>query len=107
MAHLTREQILARKTGKGEAILPDGSTVGIRALTSKEVLKGQKIEDENEKNAYYVSKGMTDPKLSIEDVDAWAGQGAAGDIVTVSEAIQEISGLLAGAGKRGVRTSRG
>ncbi len=102
MANLTRAQILARKTGKGTATLPDGSTVDVRALTRDEVLTSQELDTLAERDNYIVSTGMTDPKLSVEEVAAWAAGGAAGDLVAVSDAIAELSGLKQGAGKSGV-----
>jgi hypothetical protein len=99
--HLTREQILARKTGRGTATLPDGSTVAIRALTQNEVLEMHSLKTPAERNNYAVSLGMTDPAMSLDDVAAWADAGAAGDLVAVTEAIQVLSGLVEGAGKSG------
>lgn len=99
MANLTRAQILARKTGKGKATLPDGSTVDVRALTRDEVLASQELDTLAERDNYIVATGMTDPKLTVEDVAAWAASGDAGDLVAISDAIAEISGLKQGAGK--------
>ncbi len=105
MANLTREQILARKTGRGKATLPDGSTVSIRALTRDEVLALQDLETLADKDNFLVAKGMTDPVLTVDDVAAWAAAGDAGDIAAVSDAIGELSGLKAGAGKSRVPRS--
>lgn len=99
---LTREEILARKTGRGVATLPDGSQVGIRALTRDEVIVSQEIEGIAAKDTYIIAAGMTDPKLSVEDVAAWAATADAGDLVTVSEAIATLSGLKQGADKSNV-----
>lgn len=99
---LTREEILARKTGAGKAVLPDGSEVGIRALTRDEVIVSQEIEGIAAKDTYIIATGMTDPKLSVEDVAAWASSGDAGDLVAVSEAIATLSGLKQGADKSSV-----
>lgn len=108
MANLTREQILARKTGKGVATLPDGSTVGIRALTRDEVLESQRTaKTEVERDNMLVAAAMTDPKMSVEDVAAWGAAGAAGDVVAVSEAVQVLSGLKEGAGKSGAARTGG
>jgi hypothetical protein len=106
MAHLTREQILARKTGKGTATLPDGTTVAIRGLTHAEVIESQQIDDLNERTCWIVAKAMTDPVMSVDDVMAWAAEGDAGDVVTVSEEVSVLSRLSEGAGKRGVPRSR-
>lgn len=102
MANLTREQILARKTGKGTATLPDGSTVAIRALTRDEVLESQVAGSLSDRDNFLVATGMTDPKLTVEEVAAWASGADAGDLVAVSDGIAELSGLKQGAGKSGV-----
>lgn len=99
---LTREQILARKTGRGNATLPDGSTVGIRAMTRDEVIEMQAIEILADKDNFMIATGMTDPKMSLEDVAAWAASGDAGDLIAVSDAIAELSGIKQGAGKSNV-----
>jgi hypothetical protein len=104
VANLTREQILARKTGRGTATLPDGGTVAIRALTRDEVLHMQALPD-GERDRYAIAAAMTDPKLSEEDVAAWSASAAAGDFPAVIGAIQDISGLREGAGKRDVATA--
>ena len=105
MANLTRAQILARKTGKGTATLPDGPTVAIRALTRDEVLEMQALPQPADRDNFVVATGMTDPKLSIDDVAAWAAESDAGDLVAVSEAVAELSGLKQGAGKSRVAAS--
>jgi hypothetical protein len=107
MANLTRAQILARKTGKGAATLPDGSTVAVRALTRDEVLESQELATLPERDNFIVATGMTDPKMTFEDVAAWAAGADAGDLVAVSDAIAELSGLKQGAGKSGVEAPRG
>lgn len=105
MAHLSREQILARKTGAGTATLPDGSTVAIRALTRDEVVRGQE-KPEHERDIYYVWRGLVEPRLSYEEVKAWAESAPAGDLVAVAEAIAELSGLMQGAGKGAYKRPR-
>lgn len=104
---LTRDQILARKTGRGKATLPDGGVVEVRALTRDEVLESQDRGSLAERDNYIVATGMTNPKLSVEDVAAWASEGDAGDLVAVSDAIAELSGLKKGADKSGVPSVRG
>lgn len=102
MANLTREQILARKTGRGMATLPDGSTVAIRALTRDEVLEMQGFEDLRDRDNYIVATALTDPVLSVDDVAAWAATGDAGDLAEITDAVAWLSGLKQGAGKRDV-----
>lgn len=96
---LTRDEILARKTGRGKATLPDGSTVGIRALTRDEALEMQGLDNLADKDNFIIATGMTDPRMSMEDVAAWAAAGDAGDLVAVSKAIAVLSGLEKGATK--------
>lgn len=104
--HLTREQILARKRGEGTATLPDGSTVAIRALTRDEVLEAQESgKSTAERDNYIVATGMTDPRLSVEDVAAWAAADDAGALVAVSDAIAELSGLKPSAGKEATKSA--
>lgn len=103
---LTRAQILARKTGRDVATLPDGTTVAVRALTRNEVLQSQELGTLIDRDNFIVATGMTDPKLSVEDVAAWAEAADAGDLVAVSDRIAELSGLKEGAGKSGVPRTR-
>lgn len=103
MAMLTREQILARKLGRGVATLPDGSTVEIRALTRDEVLESQDLATTGAKDTFIIATGMTNPKLTIEEVAAWAASSDAGDLVAVSNAIAVVSGLRPGAAKEAVK----
>jgi hypothetical protein len=104
---LTRDEILARKTGRGVATLPDGSEVAVRALTRDEVLASQECSSVADRENFIVATGMTDPRLSIEDVHAWAGAGGAGDLVAVSDRIAELSGLKQGADKSRVHDVSG
>lgn len=99
---LTRDEILARKTGHGKAVLPDGSEVAVRALTRDQVARVNDITDTVERDNLIISMGMTDPKLSVEDVAAWGAEGNAGDLVAVSDRIAELSGLKKGADKSSV-----
>jgi hypothetical protein len=106
MANLTRDEILARKIGKGTATLPDGSTVGVRALTRDEVLDSQELSGLAERDNFIIAAGMTDPVMTQGEVADWAAKADAGDLVAVSDRIAELSGLKAGAGKSGVPATR-
>lgn len=107
MPNLTRAQILARKTGRDTVTLPDGSTIGIRALTRDEALEMQELKGLGNKDTYMIATGMTDPMMTVEDVAKWAKSGDAGDLVIVSKAITELSGMGEGAGKSRVSGVRG
>lgn len=99
---LTREEILARKVGRGTATLPDGSQVTVRGLTRDEVVQAGEQDGTAERDNYIVHRGLVDPVLSLDDVRAWGANGAAGDITTISERVAELSGLKEGADKSGV-----
>lgn len=101
MANLTRDEILARKVGRGTCTLPDGSTVTVRALTRDQVLHAQNEAggDASERDNWIVAMGLVDPVMSVDDVREWAEHGAAGDLTTITEMIAELSGLKQGAGK--------
>ena len=96
---LTREQILARTTGRDVVTLPDGSQVAIRSLTRDEALVLQSLNSIAEQDNYLIATGMTEPQLSVEDVAAWAAGGDVGDLVAVSEAITVLSKINKGADK--------
>lgn len=99
---LSREEILARKTGRKTVQLPDGGEVSIRALTRDEVYKAEEQKSRGDRDNFIVSKALLDPKLSAEDVAAWGENGAAGDITVILEAVAELSGLKQGADKSSV-----
>jgi hypothetical protein len=100
MANLTRDEILARRTGRGSATLPDGGTVAIRALTRDQIME---VQDQSrtlqERDTLMISLGMTDPVMTEEEVAEWAANAPAGDLTAVSEGIADLSGLRQGAGK--------
>jgi hypothetical protein len=110
MAHLTRDEILAKKVDSAKPVtveLPSGGTVAVRPLTRNEVLRaGEASGTTAERDDLIVSMGMVDPVMSADDVHAWGEAGAAGDLVAISDAIGEISGLKQGAGKSGVARPR-
>lgn len=101
---LTREQILARKTGRGTVTLSDGGKVAIRALTRDETLVVREMESLADRDNFIIATGMTEPQLSVEDVAAWAASDNAGDLATVSEAIGVISGMAPTSGKESTKS---
>lgn len=105
MATLTREQILARKTGKGTVTFADGSQVHVRALTRDEALAVRDFETIAEQDNFIISTGLVDPKLTVEDVAAWAANDAAGDLAAVSNAIAQISGMAERSGKEATKST--
>jgi hypothetical protein len=106
MANLTRDEILARRTGRGSATLPDGGTVAIRALTRDQIME---VQDQSrtlqERDTLMIALGMTDPVMTEEEVAEWAANAPAGDLTAVSEGIADLSGLRQGAGKSRVASA--
>lgn len=99
---LTRDEILARKTGKGKCVLPDGSEVEVRGLTRNEVYKSEKVANDQGREArdnYLISLGLVNPSLTVEEVAAMGEDGNAGDSVCILETISQLSGLSQGADK--------
>lgn len=105
---LTREQILARKTGTETEpfTLPDGGVVIIRGLTRNEALKVRDADTLADKDNVLISLGLVDPQLSVDDVAVWAENEPAGTMADLSQRIGEISGMSEGAGKSGVPRPR-
>lgn len=110
---LTRDQLLARKTGTGTVTFADGSTVKIRALTRDQVLEIQGDPDEPktadalaDKDNRLIAAGLLDPQLSVEDVAMWAKEAPAGDLMALSDAIAIISGMTPDAGKESYKSVR-
>lgn len=105
---LTREEILAKATGGEVVTLPSGGQVKVRGLSRDEALGVQDREGTAARDNYVIATGMLEPKLSEDDVAAWGLlEGAAGDLVVVSQTISRLSGMSEGAGKSGPPAPRG
>lgn len=105
---LTREQLLARKvSGAVPLDLPDSGTVMVRGLTRAEALAMQELATVEERDDYIIHKGLVEPALELEDVQAWTKTASAGDTTAISMKVAELSGMSEGAGKSGVARSRG
>jgi hypothetical protein len=103
---LTREEILAKTRGEETVELKSGGSVRVRGLSRNEALAVQECEGTAARDNLMISLGMIEPKLSVEDVAAWADAGSAGDAADVGETIGQLSGFREGAGKSGVSRSR-
>lgn len=101
---LTRDEILARRTGSGIVTLEDGATVKVRGLTRGEAAKMRAYEEEHEGDvigleALAVSQAMTEPKLSQQEAVEWLGIEGHGYVQRVISAIQDLSGERPGQAK--------
>jgi hypothetical protein len=104
---LTREQILARKVGQGVVTLHDGSTVLVRGCTRKEAQRIQDQEEGEPRDAMMISLGMVDPELSHAEVLDWFATAPNGDLLEITRAIMEMSGMGPGQGKEATKSVPG
>lgn len=107
---LTREQILARKTGTETEVYQIGDNtddvVTIRGLTRDEALKVRDADTLADKDNVLISLGLVEPAMTPADVGVWAKTENAGVMAGLSERIGELSGMSEGAGKSRVPRSR-
>jgi hypothetical protein len=108
---LTREQILSRKVGTATYPHQMGDDVVlIRGLSRNESLEVRYlVDDQGDRKAadnLIIHYGLVEPALSVEDVELWGSQDAAGELTRLSNHIAEVSGLVEGAGKSGVPRAR-
>lgn len=101
---LTRDEILARRTGHGIITLEDGATVKVRGLTRGEAAEMRTYEEQHEDDvigleALAISKGMIDPKLTHDEARAWLTEEGHGYVQRVVSGIQDLSGQAPGQAK--------
>ena len=98
MATLTRAEILARKVyGKTDTVtLEDGAQVIVRGMTRGEARELSRIDDPGDVENTALHYGLVEPALSIEDVAKWCANDGSGDVQTVVDAIQRLSGTAPG-----------
>lgn len=84
-----------------EVELPDVGTVVVRGLTAGEV-KRWKGKPEAEVERLVIATAMVDPVLTPAEVDEWADNAPFGHLMDVIQAIYDLSGVSAGAAKRGL-----
>jgi hypothetical protein len=103
---LTRDEILARKVGHGEITIEDVGTVKIRALTMSEAVQVRELAGRVEQVYLILSLGLVEPALSLDDVQAWAANDAAGPLNAIAEGITVISGMSESSGKDAYKSAR-
>lgn len=99
MAHLTREQLLARKLGQEVVDLGDGGTVLVRGLNRAEAHAMTERETARDRELYMIATGLLDPQMTEDDVAAWFAADSAGALDLVGKAITVLSGMAPGQGK--------
>lgn len=107
MAHLTREQILARKRGRDVVQLHDGETVEVRGISRGDAAAVAETPEGKLRDAVMMSVGMTDPVLSVDDVLEMFEDGKNGDVLLITAKIMELSGMAPGQAKDATKSVPG
>lgn len=107
MAHLTREQILARKRGRDVVELADGSTVEVQGISRRMAAKVAETPEGEERDAMMISVGLTSPELSFDDCMEMFGDGMNGDVLLITAKIMELSGMAPGQAKDATKSVPG
>jgi hypothetical protein len=107
MAHLTREQILARKRGRDVVELHDGATVEVQGISRRDAAMVAATAEGEERDAVMMAAGLTDPVLSAEDVMSMFVDGKNGDVLLITSKIMELSGMAPGQAKDATKSVPG
>jgi hypothetical protein len=107
---IDKAALLARRaldtTKEVELASGDGSVV-VRGLTRKEALSVQGVEmDEAEAERKLLSLALVDPKLTEDEIDQWQEHAPAGELVPVTDAVLELSGMTSAITKEAMRRFR-
>lgn len=108
MANVGKDALLQAFVPQDDVELPSGKgTVHVRGLTrweATEVNEGTDADDGSattqlllERRA--LARGMVDPAMTEDDVEAWQRAGAAADVLAVARRISELSNLDPQGGK--------
>jgi hypothetical protein len=104
---LTRDEILGRKLGCKTITLPSGGEVVVRGLTRNEALGIQSREGMQARDNYVIAAGLVvDPPLTEAEVADWSDAATAGDLMAISEAISELSGMTPSSAKGATKSVR-
>jgi hypothetical protein len=107
MAHLTREQILARKRGRDVVELHDGATVEVKGISRREAAEVAEVPEGEMRDAVMIAAGMTEPVLSVDDVMEMFVDGKNGDVLLITGKIMELSGMAPGQAKDATKSVPG
>jgi len=107
MAHLTREQILARKRGRDVVELADGSTVEVKGMSRQDAATIAETPEGEQRDAVMMSLGLVSPQLSPEDCLEMFADGMNGDVLLITGKILELSGMAPGQAKDATKSVPG
>jgi predicted HAD superfamily Cof-like phosphohydrolase len=85
--------------------LPGVGTVRVRGFTRAEVLEiGKRTNDGEYPEAYALSLAMVDPTLSEDEARQWTEVASFGEMETLNQAINELSGIAGRADKEAYKS---
>lgn len=93
MAIASVEALTAARLGEATITIENVGDLRIRPLTRGQALLLNEVESLEDKDNIMISMGVVEPKLTVEQVQAWAEAAPAGELGPVSEAIARLSGM--------------
>lgn len=102
---MDKDALFRPRVDEDDVEIPGVGTVRVRGLTRHEVLAAQqgRLGDTMAAERAMLALGMLDPKLTEDEVARWQRACPAGEMEPVTRKIQELSGMLDGSPKSGLR----
>jgi hypothetical protein len=90
-----KDSLLARRLDTDMVSIPNVGEIEVRALSRSEVLQARKFgqNDLERMERFMLHKGMVQPELTMDEVEAWQGGAPAGEIEPVARKIAALSGM--------------
>jgi hypothetical protein len=106
-----KESLFKPRLPEDDVDLPGIGTIRVRGLSRAEVMVMRKATDTADNldgprvlvlERKMIAAAMVDPELTEAEVGQWQTAATAGELEPVTDRIQELSGMVEGAGKSGV-----
>lgn len=107
MSEDLKAKLLGPRVGADAGAYVDVEGVGrlyLKPLTRREALALNDVDTLEEKDNLLIHYGVAEPKLTLDEVRAWAEVATAGELSAVSEAIATISGMTKGSAKEATKS---
>lgn len=105
MAVVDKAALLARRCPERDVELEGVGTVRVRGFTRAEVLEiGKRTNDGEYPEAYAISLAMVDPPMTEDEVRQWTEVASFGEMETLNQAINELSGIAGRADKEAYKS---
>jgi hypothetical protein len=106
---INKEALLAGRHVTRTVEIPGVGEVEVRGLTRGEAIELQELgqKDMVEAEIRLISLAFVDPKLTEDEARQWYQSAPAGELLPISDAIQEMSGLKPAALKEEITQFRG